>query len=141
MALVPGHQGDVAVNPIFPETPAWNVVDLRWPMTETLNANQRLHWAQRSARTRNLRQIAYLRGRGAVPMQRARLTVEIGWPDKRRRDAHNLMPTLKACIDGFVDAGVLPDDSDAHLVGPDLRPYVAGIKGAVHLTFTFEPIP
>ena len=109
-------------------------------MPETLNATQRLHGAQRSVKTRLLRGAAKTRAKSLDPMQRARLTVEIGWPDKRRRDAHNLMPTLKACIDGFVDAGVLPDDSDAHLVGPDLRPYVAGIKGAVHLTFTFEEI-
>ena len=115
-------------------------IDLQWPMAETLNANQRLHWTARSARTRNLRQVAYLRGRGVAPMQRAHVTVAIGWPDKRRRDAHNLIPTIKACIDGFVDAGVLPDDSDAHLVGPDLRPFIAGIKGNVHLTFVFEEI-
>lgn len=117
-----------------------SAVELQWPMTETLNANQRLHWAQRSVKTRLLRGAAKTRGEDLAPMQRARLTVAIGWPDKRRRDAHNLMPTLKACIDGFVDAGVLPDDSDAHLVGPDLRPYVKGVKGSVHLTFTFEEI-
>lgn len=117
-----------------------SVIELSWPMKETLNANQRLHWAQRSARTRNLRQVAYSFGLHATPMERASLVVAIGWPDKRRRDAHNLMPTIKACIDGFVDAGVLPDDSDAHLVGPDLRPFVAGGRGYVKLAFTFTEI-
>ena len=41
--------------------------------------------------------------------------------DKRRREVSNLFPTFKACIDGFVDAGVLADDSDAHVQGPDPR--------------------
>ena len=31
------------------------------------------------------------------------------------------MPALKALVDGLVDAGLLPDDSTAHLQGPDTR--------------------
>jgi hypothetical protein len=45
------------------------------------------------------------------------------------------LPTLKAAIDGLVDYGLLPDDTNAHLIGPDLR---QGGKGdpAIVLTIT-----
>lgn len=29
-----------------------------------------------------------------------------------RQDAHNVLPSIKACIDAAVDAGVIPDDDD-----------------------------
>lgn len=35
--------------------------------------------------------------------------------DRRRRDADNLVATLKPCLDGLVAAGVIPDDTPAHL--------------------------
>jgi hypothetical protein len=56
-------------------------------------------------------------------------------PTNRAYDAHNLLPTLKAAIDGLVDYGLIPDDTNAHLIGPDLR---QGGKGdpAIVLTIT-----
>ena len=54
-----------------------------------------------------------------IPLVRITATVHIA--DKRRREVSNLFPTFKACIDGFVDAGILADDSDAHVIGPDPR--------------------
>jgi len=50
----------------------------------------------------------------------------------------NSFPTFKACIDGFVDAGVLADDSDLHVVGPDPR---RGYDGPPRITFTLEEVP
>jgi hypothetical protein len=44
-----------------------------------------------------------------------------------RWDAGNLYPTAKAVVDGLVDAGVIFDDSNEYVVGPDLR---AGEKRA-----------
>lgn len=114
------------------------------PRTLLLTANQRLHWAAKKDRTKQLRHLAGTQAKTfkCAPMDSAHCIVEITWPDNRRRDAHNLMPTIKACIDGIVDAGLLPDDDDSHLTGPDLRvtthryrvPYMA-----VQLTFTFLP--
>ncbi len=37
----------------------------------------------------------------------------------RLRDVGNV--SVKAAIDGLVDYGLIPDDDDAHLLGPDLR--------------------
>lgn len=57
-------------------------------------------------------------------------------PDRRRRDVGNLYPSFKAAIDGLVDAGVLPDDDDEHLIGPDMRlgPVVKGGRLVLHIT-------
>lgn len=106
-----------------------------------ISANHRNHFHTNSAKVKHLRVVGKLAAVAAKETyQRAHLTVAIGWPDKRRRDAHNLMPTLKALIDGYVDAGLLPDDDDEHLVGPDLRPYHAGIPGVIQLDFDFKEI-
>jgi Holliday junction resolvase RusA-like endonuclease len=40
--------------------------------------------------------------------------------NNRRRDTGNLYPTVKALVDGFVDAGLLPDDCDGIVDGPHL---------------------
>jgi crossover junction endodeoxyribonuclease RusA len=88
-----------------------------------LNANRRQHWAVKARITRDLRQVAFVCARrDRVPaLSRAHIVVEYCPPDRRRRDVHNLFPSAKAAVDGLVDAGVLPDDSDTYLTGPDMR--------------------
>lgn len=93
-----------------------------------LTANQRLHWAQKAERTRVTRQTAWAEAKLSRPAGRLipfedkmRCLITVKYPDRRRRDVHNLMPTVKAAIDGMVDAKVFHDDSDEWLVGPDLR--------------------
>jgi crossover junction endodeoxyribonuclease RusA len=78
-----------------------------------LTANQRLHWAQRHRATTEVRQtVGWLARATAIPAG-AHATVTLTWApgDRRRRDADNLVPTLKAACDGLVDAGVVPDDT------------------------------
>lgn len=117
-------------------------INIHLPVANAITANHRSHFHAKAEKTRHLRGVGRL---AAVDdkrkYERAHLTVSIGWPDKRRRDAHNLMPTLKALIDGMVDAGLLSDDDDKHLIGPDLRPYYAGIPGVIELRFNFKEIP
>ena len=88
-----------------------------------LNANERLHWRPKNNRTQAIRAASFACVKAArVPkLKRASVVVEFRPPDRRRRDVHNLYPSAKAAIDGLVDAGVLPDDSDRYLVGPDMR--------------------
>ena len=87
-----------------------------------VSANERGHWAKRHERTRYWRHLTAVRARGAEPFAgRAHVTVTISWPDKRRRDVANYHPTVKACVDGMVDAGIFVDDSDRYIEGPDLR--------------------
>lgn len=119
---------------------------------QMLTANDRKNWRAAS------RPRAALRLIGATPitgthddgtprwlpyMDRAHLTVYVSWPDRRRRDVANLHPTIKALIDGIVtDANRLPDDDDAHLIGPDLRVtrHLSGIAGVTVLRFDFVPL-
>jgi crossover junction endodeoxyribonuclease RusA len=111
------------------------------PRVHLLTANQRLHWAQKAARNRIIRTRAKVAAQTcSFSYPAAKVTVLVGYPDNRRRDVHNLMPTVKACIDGCVDAGLLPDDSDKHLQGPDLRvsPELSGLSYAFSFTFIFE---
>lgn len=112
--------------------------------TMVISANDRLHWTVKSRLTKDLRQLGYYTARnsGVEPMERAHLTVLVTYPNRRRQDADNLRPTIKALVDGIVnDAGLLPDDDNKHLIGPDLRVSdELGQKGHVLLTFDFQPI-
>jgi len=76
-----------------------------------LRSNDRADWHAKAKTTREVRQAA------AMVARRKR----VKWPvaailvwtvtDARRRDAGASAPTLKAVMDGLVDAGVLPDDN------------------------------
>lgn len=56
-----------------------------------------------------------------------------------RYDPPNLWPTVKACVDGLVDAGVLPDDDHTHVIGPDMRH--GGKSTTPYLTLDLIPHP
>lgn len=96
-------------------------VTITVPRGLILHSNQRLHWAPKAQRTRMIRRLAAVAAHGCPRLARAHLTIRVTWADRRRRDVHNLQPTIKASIDGMIEAGILPDDSDAYLTGPDLR--------------------
>ena len=112
-----------------------------------LSANDRLHWAEKARRTKALRAMGFSAWHraGRPTYDRARLTVDITWPDRRQRDAANAHPTIKALVDGMVHPGpkvrgILPDDSDEYLLGPDLRPTGVSGQGAYVLAFDFEAL-
>lgn len=84
-----------------------------------LTANQRLHWSTRMRRTRMLRAYAAsearihgLAGRRLGPSV---VTVVIGYPTTGRVDPTNAAPTVKAIVDGLVDARVWDDDDHLHI--------------------------
>ncbi|GGM65071.1 hypothetical protein GCM10012275_39520 [Longimycelium tulufanense] len=78
-----------------------------------LTANQRHHWARRAHLIAEIRHTTatLARATGIPPL--GRCAVRLIWTvtDRRRRDADNLVPTLKACADGLVDARVVADDT------------------------------
>jgi len=95
------------------------------PLTRSklITANDKMHWAARSRLTKQLRQWGYLLGRegegfARLGLTHARVEMEFAYPDRRRRDRSNLAPTVKALMDGLIDAGLLPDDADRFLDGP-----------------------
>ena len=87
-----------------------------------VSGNRRVHWSERARLARHWRGLGKLTARGHPALQRAHITVTFTFPTRHRRDVGNLMThVVKPLVDGIVDAGLLPDDDDAHLVGPDLR--------------------
>ena len=102
--------------------PAWEAV-IRLAASDVLNLNDREHWRLKANKSKYIRQLAeqIARASRAPHLKRALLTVEIAFPDRKRRDPHNWMATVKPIVDGLVKAGVLPDDDAEHLLGPDLR--------------------
>ena len=57
------------------------------------------------------------------PQERIHVRLNYQPKDRRRRDADNLVATLKPCIDGLVAAGIVPDDCD---------PFVDWSKPRIH---------
>ncbi|MGZ4516687.1 MAG: hypothetical protein ACXVXN_02030, partial [Mycobacteriaceae bacterium] len=52
-----------------------------------------------------------VRAAGVPPLPRVVIELHYAPRDKRRRDALNLVATLKVAEDATVDAGVIPDDT------------------------------
>ena len=96
-----------------------------------INANERLHWAEKARRTRAWRDAAHravlAQWMGLTFTAQVRIVVTIHKPRAGRYDATNWAPTGRALIDGLVDSGLLEDDDNTRVVGPDMR---AGEKRA-----------
>lgn len=101
-----------------------------------MNANDRdNHWSRRHELTAMWRGEAAqaLADAGIPPQERVRITATVHKTRANISDAGNYYKTAKACVDGFIDAGLLPDDNDYHLTGPDMR---GGKPGEPRLVFT-----
>lgn len=86
-----------------------------------MSMNDRMHHYERDRRNKVWLQLARDAAANVPALDWARVLVFYRFPTAHRRDVHNLMPTSKAIVDGLVKAGVLPDDQDEYLVGPDNR--------------------
>lgn len=86
--------------------------------SEWLNLNVRMHYMKTNRITQEWRQQAHWRAKAnKTPAFETveEIVATLRFTDNRRRDGHNWMPTIKAAIDGLVDAGVLDDDSSRYL--------------------------
>ena len=96
-----------------------------------LNSNQRLHrmvHAKRTAAWREAARVALSGPSWWAPFDGpVHIVCTVHKTRAGRWDAGNLYPTAKAIVDGLVDAGVIPDDSNEWVTGPDMR---AGEKRA-----------
>ncbi len=119
-----------------------NIFEFTLTTLETLNSNQRLHPIVKAKRTAVIRAKAFdaALATGILPMSRAHCYCYLSFGDKRRRDPGNWYPTAKAAIDGFIDAGILPDDDHLHLLGPDMRINHIGERGFLTLCFAFTEV-
>lgn len=110
-----------------------------------INANQRDHFHDRRRRTSAWREAA----NGAVRMAAfhegirspafttpVHIVCTVHKTRAGRWDAGNLYPTAKAIVDGLVDAGVIPDDSNEWVTGPDMRAGEKRDRACVVVTVT-----
>lgn len=119
------------------------VLDIPKVLWHTSNT-ERGHWARWAPAKRTIRAIARSEAyRTRLPhSDRARVIAYIGYPTNRGQDPGNASPVVKAALDGLTDAGAWPDDSSAHVVGPDYRigPYT-GITRLYTVTLHITPLP
>lgn len=111
-----------------------------------LSHNQRLHWAQKSRRTKELRSLGWAES-VAAGLRHANLgpchvAAFIGYPRNGRADPANAA-VVKPLIDGMVDAGVWPDDDSTYVIGPTyLRDPKTGTGSyRVRLVLTPQEVP
>ena len=90
-----------------------------------IDANDRgMHWAKKAKLTRQWRDATCWAARAArLPAftTRVHITATIHKVHGRTYDAANWAPTAKAAVDGLRDAGVLLEDDNRHVIGPDMR--------------------
>ena len=86
-----------------------------------ITSNQRLHPHVKAKKTKALRSLAQSESEGLHGPTPCRVIAWLAFPDRRRRDPNNWWPTIKALIDGMVDAGVWVDDNSTIIQGPDHR--------------------
>lgn len=111
------------------------------PPAAFINANDRLHWRVKAERVKAWREAArdeIFSGFHPYFYPRAHITVAIRFEDNIRRDVGNYYPTAKAIVDGLVDADLLPDDNDKHVIGPDMRRHIP--NGTPLVTVTITPL-
>lgn len=124
-----------------------HVIEFSIATSDVISANGREHHMTKARKTRTVRLMAMLEAtkltfqRPTPLIDKAHVTVSIGWqPLKRKRDADNLAPTVKAAIDGMVDAGIFEDDNDEHRLSTKYTTYPRSEAGRVWLRFEFSEV-
>ena len=84
--------------------------------------NFRGHWTKKARASKTLREFAMVyalqcSGFARPGYEKAELSITLVVRDSRYyRDPDNMIASLKPAIDGCVDAGIIKDDSDKHLL-------------------------
>lgn len=100
----------------------------------TLNKLNNIHYMQRAKMKEHWCSLVAhaCRDYNIQPIERASITLELYFPDKRRRDLDNYGGLgFKFAIDGLVSAGILTDDSVNEVV--ELRLIYGGISKPPHI--------
>ena len=105
-----------------------------------LNANHRRHWRVKARMVKAWRRAGKQAAANLGPLPTpVHVTVYVHRHANRGHyDAANYADTAKAVLDGIVDAGVLPDDRNAYVIGPDMRAGQAWPGGGVSVVL--EPL-
>lgn len=104
-------------------TQTGRTVTVALPAMPYLNSNDRPHWRTRGRKTKAIREAAAWATKALrqAPMNAVEITAVIHPKTARRFDPHNLQPTVKAAIDGIVDAQLIADDDSSRLVSVAFR--------------------
>lgn len=106
-----------------------------------LSMNDRMHWRKKNGLTQHIRGTTAALARAAklaTGCKHVTVCLHYRPRDKRRRDADNLMPVLKAACDGLVDHGLVADDTPDLMskLMPVIHPAEKGLDGSMWLTIT-----
>ena len=109
-----------------------------------LNAERSMHPKARARLVKPIREATRDLAAGHEQITgRVIIAARFQWADARIRDSSNWAPTVKAMVDGLVDAGVLPGDDDRYIddtrCGVTLPPQ-RGLKGYVRIVLTVEGV-
>ena len=116
------------------------MITLEFPQPcKPLTMNQRMHWAAKATMTRAWRTAAFIgaSANGDWTPNQPRSIVQLDIPVrslKVRRDPHNWYPTVKACVDGLVDAAMFVDDSSEYVATVEPKFHQGG--ATVYVTIT-----
>jgi len=122
------------------EARTWTLAYRSRPMTA--NANNRKHHHARAADVRLWREAFWGLALEAKVgrCQRVRLTVRPYLRGNRAMDTDACAPSVKAAIDGLVDARVVPNDGPGHIEAVLILPPVLGAERD-EFTITIEEVP
>ena len=106
----------------------WESRVIRLHQTSLVTQNERSCWAPREKRVQWLRRwgrlIAFENGKitRLGCRGRVRVEVEVAYPDRRRRNSSNLVPTVAAIVDGLAEVRLVADSpDDVVLDGPHVE--------------------
>lgn len=95
-------------------------------VSQVPSLNDRDHWAVKAKKVKEWRDAAHVLARAARIPRCGRIRVELHYvpATAQRRDPDNLVAAYKPLVDGLVDAGVVPDDTEAFVerVFPIIHP-------------------
>jgi Holliday junction resolvase RusA-like endonuclease len=118
----------------------WTLHDKERPWTA--NSERRWHYHKRAQAVRDARERwAWLAVAAKIPrLERIAIDARPCAKDRRwRPDVAACFPAVKAAIDGLVDAGVIDDDDDRHVVALRFLPVDIGERNG--LTITIREMP
>ena len=117
-------------------------ISLTVPANLVISSNRRSEiWKRKGLKDVVKPQALVLAKKHLTPVDSATVYVGITKGNKNAYDPANLTDTFKPAIDGIVAAGILPDDSHKHVLGP--WPYHHGhdktLGRNIRLTITLIP--
>lgn len=103
-------------------------------------ANHHLNQWDKIRRVKQARKISWAKFHACPKYNKATLTVKVINRTGRRFDPLNAADIIKPLIDGAIDAGILPDDDEKHLISTTIIGGQETGKPKHELVFTFTKI-